>query len=83
MEADRIFAPKMDHTFAIDGIRPQRLTRGKARRIAPEAAARPDWHNELSGLLLDIGDAVEKAADERSRKVVIRRLKRALAEADG
>jgi metallo-beta-lactamase family protein len=83
IDADRIFAPKMDETFAIDGIRSQRLTRGKARRIAPESAARPDWHNELSGLWLDIDNAVENAADERSRKTIIRRLKRALAEVEG
>jgi metallo-beta-lactamase family protein len=43
--------------------------------------ARQDWHNELSGLLLDINDAMDKAADERSRKTVIRRLKRALEQA--
>jgi metallo-beta-lactamase family protein len=78
--ADQILAPQIDDVFAIDGLRPQRLARGTARRIAPEAAARPDWHNELSGLLLEINDAMDKAADERSRKIVIRRLKHALEQ---
>jgi metallo-beta-lactamase family protein len=78
---DRILAPGMDDSFDIDGQRPVRIQPGAGRRIAPEAAARPDWHNELSGLLLAINDAMDKAADERSRKVVIRRLKRALEEA--
>jgi metallo-beta-lactamase family protein len=78
--ADRIFAPDIDDAFDIGGDRPFRLAPGAARRIAPKAAARPDWHNELSGLLVDINDAMDKAADERARKVVIRRLKRALEQ---
>jgi metallo-beta-lactamase family protein len=78
---DRIVAPVMDDSFDIDGPRPVRIRHGAGRRIAPEAAARPDWHNELSGLLLDINDAMDTAADERARKVVIRRLKRALEQA--
>jgi metallo-beta-lactamase family protein len=80
--ADRIFAPAMDDVFEVDVSRPLRRDHGTQRRIAPEAAARPDWHNELSGLLLDINEAMDKAADERSRKVVIRRLKRALEQAE-
>ncbi len=79
--AEQIFAPAMDDVFDIIGRQPMRLAHGTTRRIAPEAAAQPDWHNELSGLLLDINDAMDKAADERSRKTVIRRLKRALDEA--
>lgn len=78
--ADRIFAPAMDDVFDIDGARPLRLAQAMARRIAPEAAARPDWHNELTELLLDINGAIDKAADARSRKTVIRRLKRALEQ---
>ncbi len=79
--SDRIFAPGIDDSFEIDGPRSVRAQSGAGRRIAPEAAARPDWHNELAGLLLDINDAIDKAADERSRKAVIRRLKRALEQA--
>jgi metallo-beta-lactamase family protein len=78
--SDRILAPGMDDRFEIDGQMPVRTQHGADRRIAPEAAARPDWHNELSGLLLDINEAMDKAADERSRKTVIRRLKRALEQ---
>jgi metallo-beta-lactamase family protein len=79
--SDHIYSPAMDEVFTIDSGRPLRLPQTTQRRIAPEAAARSDWHNELSGLLLDINEAMDKAADERSRKVVIRRLKHALLEA--
>jgi metallo-beta-lactamase family protein len=77
---DRILAPAMDDVFDIGGMRPLQLAHGTTRRIAPEAASRPDWHNELSGLWLDINDIMDKAADERSRQTVIRRLKRALEQ---
>jgi metallo-beta-lactamase family protein len=81
IESARIFTPAMDDRFDIGGQRPVRIEPGAGRRIAPGAAARLDWHNELSSVLLDIDDAMDKAPDERARKVVIRRLKRALEQA--
>jgi metallo-beta-lactamase family protein len=76
--ADQIIIPGIDDGFDISGVRPTRLSKGTGRRIAPEAASRRDWHNDLSSLLLDINDAMDKAADERSRKLVIRRLRQAI-----
>jgi metallo-beta-lactamase family protein len=78
--AEQIISPTMDDVFDINGERPVRFAHGTTRRITPEAAARPDWHNELSGLLLSINDTMDKAADERTRKTVIRRLRRALEQ---
>jgi metallo-beta-lactamase family protein len=51
-----------------------------APRLRPDQVARLDWHNELSQLVLDIGEELEKAADERSKKVLLRRIRRALDE---
>lgn len=42
----------------------------------------PDSTNELSELFLEISDAVARAADERAKAVVVRRLKRALEQQD-
>ena len=50
-------------------------------RLAPEQVARRDSHNDEARLMLDIGDALEVAADEKARAVIIRRLRRALEEA--
>ena len=50
------------------------------RRLAPAAAGRKDWHNDYSELLMEINEALEKAADKRSKAVIIRRLSRALRE---
>ena len=41
--------------------------------------ARLDSHNDLAELVLDIQDVIDKAADEKSRGVIIRRLRKALA----
>ena len=48
------------------------------RRLAPEAVVSLDWHNDMSKLILVIKDEIERAADDRARGVVIRRLRRAL-----
>ncbi|MGL4636148.1 MAG: MBL fold metallo-hydrolase RNA specificity domain-containing protein [Beijerinckiaceae bacterium] len=76
----KIFAPTMDDAFDIEDVRPKLIENRAPRRIAPEAASRPDWHNELSELLLNINDTMSQAADERARKIVIRRIKRALEQ---
>jgi metallo-beta-lactamase family protein len=51
--------------------------------LAPAVAGRQDWHNDYAKLLLDINDALEKAADRKAKAVILRRLKRALGEESG
>jgi len=50
------------------------------RRLAPEAVAALDWHNDMSKLILDINDRIDAAADDRPRGGIIRKLRRALEE---
>jgi metallo-beta-lactamase family protein len=78
---DRVTVPAMDQAFALEGPRARALDEGRAPRIAAEQAARLDWHNDLTRLVLDINEAVERAPDERARQVVLRRLRHALDEA--
>lgn len=80
LDPDRILSPGLDAAFLLtpDGARP--VDQDRPGRIRPEQVARLDWHNDLSRLVLDIGDAVRDAADERARQKVIRRLRRALEE---
>lgn len=81
--ADRIERPRLDDVYDVTGDMPVRHEAESRPRIAPEKMARPDWHNELAELILDINDGVGKAADEKARAVIIRRLKRALEEERG
>ena len=48
------------------------------RRAPPESVKGADWHNDLAQFSLDLRDALEGAADEKTRAVILRRLRRAL-----
>ncbi|MBS7707669.1 MBL fold metallo-hydrolase [Chelatococcus asaccharovorans] len=77
----QVVVPALDDAFALTGAPARQTERERPARMAPHSAGRPDWHNDLSRLILDINDTVAGAADERARGVVLRRLRRAL-EAD-
>ena len=75
---ERVIVPALDDGFALTA-RGARSTEPSARpRLEPGRVGHLDSHNELSKLILDIGDTVNRAADERAKAVVIRRLRRAL-----
>jgi metallo-beta-lactamase family protein len=75
---EAIIAPQIDDAFELSKSSVSKIDINEPRRLAPEKVARLDWHNELSKLLLDVGEAVNQQADERGRAAIIRRLKRAL-----
>jgi metallo-beta-lactamase family protein len=76
--AARIFVPLLDDTYELSGDLPAAIDVSRRRRLAPEAVVSLDWHNEMSKLILDINERIERAADDRSRGVIIRKLRRAL-----
>jgi metallo-beta-lactamase family protein len=76
----RLFEPVLDDIYELTSAAPTALDTARRRRLAPEAVTHLDWHNEMSGLALDIHDRIEQAADDRARGVIIRRLRRALDE---
>jgi len=76
--AAKIFTPLLDDIYELTTVAPTPLDVSRRRRLAPEAVVNLDWHNDMSALILDINDAVEAAADDRARGVMIRRLRRAL-----
>ena len=53
---------------------------GPEPRLPPDHVARLDTHNEATKLFLDINTELASLADEKSRGVLIRRLRRALKE---
>jgi metallo-beta-lactamase family protein len=75
--AARIFQPLLDDIYDLSAAAPIPRDPGR-RRLAPEAVVALDWHNDMSKLVLDINDHIEAAADDRTRGVIIRRLRRAL-----
>lgn len=75
-----IFTPLLDDIYELTTVAPTPLDVSHRRRLAPEAVVNLDWHNDMSTLILEINDAVEAAADDRARGIIIRRLRRALEE---
>lgn len=80
VDPGRIILPVLDESFELTRTGARRVTDAPAPRIRPEQVARLDWHNDVSRLFLDINAALASAADERSRNILIRRLRRSLDE---
>ncbi len=79
LSGDRVVLPALDDEFELS-FPAAREKPAPRPRIDPLAVAQLDWHNDLAQLSLDIREALEGAADERSRRKILRRLSRALEE---
>jgi metallo-beta-lactamase family protein len=80
--AAKVFTPLLDDIYELATTAPTPIDVSRRRRLAPEAVINLDWHNDMSRLILDINEAVDAAADDRARGVIIRRLRRALEQRD-
>lgn len=76
-DAERLIIPSLDDEVDLLG-RAGIAERAGPRRLVQAQVAGLDWHNDLAQLSLDIREALEAAADERARNVILRRLRRAL-----
>jgi metallo-beta-lactamase family protein len=81
LPAAAIRIPRLDEIYDLTAEGAVLAIEGGAPRVAREAVGHRDSHNELSSLLLDITEAVDREADERSKAVLIRRIRRALTPA--
>lgn len=79
VDLHQIQRPVLDESFELTAQGLRRLSVPTSPRLAPEKVARLDWQNDLSDLFLSINESVGAVTDERSRDVLIRRLRRALA----
>lgn len=75
--AQKIRLPDLDQTFALTSAGAE-LVAGMEPRLPREKVANLDWHNEVSQLILDINDSLAAQPDEKTRRVLIRRLRRAM-----
>ncbi len=78
INAAHIVRPVLDEGFDLTDAGASRVPGRSSPRLPAERVARLDWHNDVSGLLLDISDALAASPDEKQRAVVIRRLRAAL-----
>ena len=77
--AGKIVRPSLDDVYDLDGDAARLIESETRPRIDPLQVAKPDWHNDLTKLVIDLNEEVKKAADEKSRAVILRRLRRALS----
>jgi metallo-beta-lactamase family protein len=78
IDEPRLHAPALDETWELTARGARPLPMETLPRLAPDKVARLDWHNDASKLILDINDALNAEADDKSRAVLLRRLARAL-----
>lgn len=76
----QIVAPRLDESYQLTKNGPVRLTPAPPPRVEPMVMGSRDWHNDLQALVLDIQDELTHAADDKSRRVILRKLRRSLLE---
>jgi metallo-beta-lactamase family protein len=79
---NRIIRPALDDVYDLGGDVAALIKSESKPRIPPEAVATPDWHNDTQSLIIDMQQALNKAASDKERGVILRKLKRALAPDD-
>lgn len=79
VKSDCIIRPHLDDVYDLGGDACALIESESNPRMDITQVARPDWNNDLAGLHLDIDQEINKASDAKSKAVLIRRLKRALA----
>ncbi|HPE31718.1 MAG TPA: MBL fold metallo-hydrolase [Parvularculaceae bacterium] len=79
IDPSMLVAPQLDEVFTL-GPKEFKAAKGAPPRLAPAEIVKLDWHNDLAQLQLDIREELDKAADEKARAKIIRRLRRALGD---
>jgi metallo-beta-lactamase family protein len=75
---DHVILPELDQSFVLTATGCQALLETRPARLSPEKVGNPDWHNDLSRLLLEINEALATSPDEATRERMIERLRGAL-----
>jgi metallo-beta-lactamase family protein len=78
---DCILRPRLDDVYDLESGACALLSAETKPRIDPDSVAKLDWNNDLQSLVLDIGEELKKAAGPKQKAVIVRKLRRALADA--
>lgn len=76
-DADSIHAPDLDETVDLTQARPRAAADGEAR-LPPAAMGAADWHNRYAETLLELGEALRAAPDDRTRDHLLERVRKAI-----
>jgi metallo-beta-lactamase family protein len=75
-----VLGPGLDAALDLTPDGPLPAPGTPAPRIDPEAVAQLDWHNDAARLVLDLHEAIAGAADDRTRRTLLRALDRTLSD---
>ncbi|MCL6708259.1 MBL fold metallo-hydrolase [Pseudomonas sp. R2.Fl] len=76
----QIVVPRLDASYRLTKEGAVPLTPAPPPRVEPMLMGSRDWHNDFQSLVLDIQDELARAADDRARGVILRKLRRTLVE---
>ena len=75
----QVYIPRLDSAFRLGTDGPVDISTSMPMpRIAPELAGHRDWNNDYQVLLQDLNNELRSAADDRSRGIIIRKIRRAI-----
>lgn len=77
-DPSQLIVPMLDDEFEIKPNGKAVKRRGVSRRLEAGIIEKPDWHNDLAQLSLDIRSMLEEAGTNRQRSKILTRLRRAL-----
>lgn len=76
--AQSIHMPDLDETVDLTRPRPHRTAPAEARLPPAAAMQSADWHNRYAETLLDLGEALRAAPDDRTRERLLERIRKAI-----
>ncbi|WP_425406495.1 MBL fold metallo-hydrolase [Hwanghaeella sp.] len=79
----KVIVPQLDDVVDLVDGRGKVQFRRKPHRLPKEMVRELDWHNELADFTLRLREQLDAAADDKRRKVILRRVKRALDAGKG
>jgi metallo-beta-lactamase family protein len=77
-EAESIHVPDLDETVDLTQARPRAAPAAEAARLPSAAMGSADWHNRYAETLLELGEALRAAPDDRTRDHVLERVRKAI-----
>ncbi len=75
---ERIIIPQLDDVVDLLAGQSKVQFRPEPHRLPRESLRGLDWHNELAEFSLNLRDRLDEAADDKARRVILRRVVRAL-----
>ncbi len=79
---ERVIIPQLDDVVDLLAGDGKLAFRPVPHRLPGESLRGLDWHNDLANFSLDLRDRLDRAADDKARRVILRRVIRALENPD-